>query len=136
VWLVFKSDQGFAMPRLSIIAVVSALALGACQAGGEPAEPVASQSPALAAAPSQLAETASPAGSSDAAGDECGADKVAARWLNALPTDEVKADIAARVGDRPIRYYSQGDPITMDFNAARLNVESGPDGRIKLFRCG
>jgi hypothetical protein len=84
-------------------------------------------------------ETASPsltASPSEAAGDECGAGEVAGRWLNALPTDDVKADIAAKVGDRPIRYYTQGDPITMDFNAARLNVESGPDGRIKLFRCG
>jgi len=39
-------------------------------------------------------------------------------------------------GERPIRYYTRGDPITMDFSAARLNVELGADGRIKLFRCG
>jgi hypothetical protein len=112
--------------------------LGACQAGSEPAETVASQSPEPAAASSQVAEAASPslAAASEAAGDECGASKVSGRWLNALPTDDVKADIAAKVGDRPIRYYTQGDPITMDFNPARLNVESGADGRIKLFRCG
>jgi len=72
-----------------------------------------------------------------AVGDDagCGADKVG-EWLNALPTEDVKADIAATVGDRPIRYYTQGDPITMDFSPARLNVELGKDGRIKLFRCG
>jgi hypothetical protein len=52
------------------------------------------------------------------------------------PTVVVKTDIAAIVGERPIRYYTQGDPITMDFNADRLNVELGADGRIKLFRCG
>ena len=65
----------------------------------------------------------------------CGADKLG-RWLNVLPTDPVKTEIAATVGDRPIRYYTQGDPITMDFSPARLNVELGKDGRIKRFRCG
>ena len=65
----------------------------------------------------------------------CGADKLD-RWLNVLPTDTVKADIAAQVGERPIRYYTQGDPVTLDFIPSRLNVELGKDGRIKLFRCG
>ena len=65
----------------------------------------------------------------------CGADKLG-RWLNVLPTETVKTEIAATVGERPIRYYTQGDPITMDFSQSRLNVELGADGRIKLFRCG
>ncbi len=127
------------MRRFSAATPVLAPALGACHAASEPAESSTSPSPEPTAAPSQPTETASPsliAGPSEAAGDECGAGKVSGRWLNALPTDDAKADIAAKVGDRPIRYYTQGDPITMDFNAARLNVESGPDGRIKLFRCG
>ena len=29
-----------------------------------------------------------------------------------------------------------GDVVTLDFSPARLNVELGEDGRIKLFRCG
>ena len=66
---------------------------------------------------------------------DCGADLLD-RWLNVLPTDDVKAQIAATVGERPIRYYTQGDPITLDFNPSRLNAELGVDGRIKLFRCG
>jgi hypothetical protein len=53
-----------------------------------------------------------------------------------LPTEDVKAEIAASVGERRIRYYAQGEPITMDFSPTRLNVELGADGRIKLFRCG
>ncbi len=65
----------------------------------------------------------------------CGADKLS-RWLNVLPTADVKAEIAKSVGERPIRYYAKGDPIMMDFRAARLNAELGVDGRIKLFRCG
>jgi hypothetical protein len=66
---------------------------------------------------------------------DCGAEKVG-KWLNALPTAEVKADIANLVGERAIRYYTQGDAVTMDFSPTRLNVELGADGRIKLFRCG
>ena len=58
------------------------------------------------------------------------------RWLGALPTQSVKAEIAARVGDRPIRYFTVGDPITMDFNPQRLNVELRSDGRIGRFWCG
>lgn len=81
----------------------------------------AGQAPATAATPADA--------------DTCGASKLD-RWLNVLPTDDVKAEIAETVGERPIRYYTQGDPITMDFSEARLNVELGPDGRIKLFRCG
>ena len=65
----------------------------------------------------------------------CGADKLA-RWLNVLPTDDVKARIAATVGERRIRYIGPGDAVTMDFSPSCLNVELGEDGRIKLFRCG
>jgi hypothetical protein len=67
--------------------------------------------------------------------DACGAGKLG-RWLNVLPTEDVKREIAATVGERPIRYYTEGDPITMDFNPGRLNAELGADGRIKRFRCG
>jgi hypothetical protein len=72
----------------------------------------------------------------EAANDSCGASKVRARWSNALPTEDVKADIAKRVGERRIRYYTDGDPITMDYSEERLNVVLGKDGRIAEFRCG
>ena len=68
--------------------------------------------------------------------DNCDAGKVRARWTNALPTAEAKAAIAEAVGDRPIRYYTEGDPITMDYSEDRLNVVLGKDGRIAEFRCG
>lgn len=67
--------------------------------------------------------------------DACGAGELGP-WLNLLPTATVKNEIAEAAGERPIRYYTEGDPVTMDYNAARLNVELGPDGRIKRFRCG
>jgi hypothetical protein len=65
----------------------------------------------------------------------CGAEKLA-NWRNVLPTEEVKAEIAATVGERPIRYIAPGDAVTMDFSPSRLNVELGEDGRIVRFRCG
>lgn len=111
------------MPR-AIVGAILIAALAGC-AGVEREEQIASGN-ADATPPLEAAEA-------DAAA--CGADKLG-RWLNVLPTDEVKADIAMTVGERRIRYYAQGDPITMDFSPARLNVELGADGRIKLFRCG
>lgn len=107
-------------PILAAALVVPALA--ACSPGGT-GDPVTPAS-------EPAAEPATDAGDST-----CGADKLG-RWLNVLPTEDMKAEIAAAVGERRIRYYTQGDPITLDFNPARLNVELGEDGRIKLFRCG
>ena len=130
------------MPRSAQAAFLIAC-LAACEpeVPDEPAAPAATETAAEATATStsterSQAETTQAPGSTDADDSDCGADKVAPRWLNALPTDDVKQEIVATVGERPIRYYAQGDPITMDFNPARLNVELGEDGRIKVFRCG
>ena len=67
--------------------------------------------------------------------DECGANLVS-RYIGSAASPEVRASIAARVGERPIRYYTAGDPVTMDFNPARLNVELYSNGRIARLRCG
>jgi hypothetical protein len=53
-----------------------------------------------------------------------------------LPTETVKEEIASTAGHSRIRYIAPGDVVTMDFRPDRLNVETGEDGRIKLFRCG
>src|SRR5688572_18591277 len=128
------------MYRPFLAAALLIASLAACQAEGteEPVIPEATEAAAENAAvstptPDPQADSARESGEADDSG--CGADKLD-RWLNVLPTDDVKAEIAATVGERPIRYYGQGDPITMDFSPARLNVELGADGRIKLFRCG
>ena len=79
---------------------------------------------------------AAAARNSDEADDSgCGADKLD-RWLNVLPTDDVKAAISDAVGQRPIRYIAPGDAVTLDFSPSRLNVDLGEDGRIMRFRCG
>jgi hypothetical protein len=72
-------------------------------------------------------------GEADPAG--CGADKLG-KFLNLLPTGDVKTQIQATVGaDIAIRYIAPGDVVTQDLRANRLNVETGEDGRIKQFRC-
>lgn len=127
-------------PRIAFCAV-AALLMSACEAGGEPSEPeptdsAASPSPEQRAIPSQPGETASPALNEEKpAADECGADKLG-RWLNVLPTETVKTEIRETVGHDRIRYIAPGDVVTMDLRPDRLNVETGVDGRIKLFRCG
>src|SRR5688572_21683054 len=105
----------------SLVACILIAALASCDAAstGEPAAPEGT-APATetAAIPDTIPQP--PAATSVTSGGEaddnqCGADKLA-RWLNVLPTDDVKAEILETVGERPIRYYSQGDPITMDFS--------------------
>jgi hypothetical protein len=127
--------------RFPLFAAVLLIApLGACGSDASDTLP-ATETPTEAASPTETppetpptdaAPAATGAGTSEST---CGADKLG-RWLNVLPSEDMKAEIAAAVGERPIRYYTQGDPITMDFSEARLNVELGVDGRIKLFRCG
>lgn len=130
--------------RTLFAALLLTLPLLACQAqsDGEPVEPATSETaksvPPVAepSSPSNSLRDATPTPQGAQASDDCGAGEVDQRWSNSLPTTDVKAAIAEAVGDRPIRYYTQGDPITMDFNPERLNVELGADGRIKAFRCG
>lgn len=125
----------------SIATTILLVALAACQQnepsntpsptpalaqGNEMPTPATGEPGAIAPPTTETAERAA---------DECGAGKLD-RWLNVLPTDTVKAEIAATVGDRPIRYYGPDDAITMDYSAERLNAELGEDGRIKRFRCG
>lgn len=78
--------------------------------------------------------TATPA-FSPPADDQCGAAELA-RYAGAQATDEVRATIAARLGDRRVRYIAPGDAVTMDYAPSRLNVELGEDGRIVRLRCG
>jgi hypothetical protein len=73
-------------------------------------------------------------GKSDGA-DTCDAKQLDI-FLNGLSATEVRMSISNRAGDRPVRYYTEGDPLTMDHNPQRLNVELGKDTRIKRFWCG
>ena len=129
------------MPRYPCLLPLMALALGlsACDAGGDAEQPNPAATTTEAAAttnPENPADEASPAMNADEPdAAECGADKLD-RWLNVLPTETVKAEIREAVGHDRIRYIAPGDAVTMDLRPDRLNVETGVDGRIKLFRCG
>ena len=129
------------MPRYPCLLPLMALALGlsACDAGGDAEQPNPAATTTEAAAttnPENPADEASPAMNADEPdAAECGADELD-RWLNVLPTETVKAEIRDAVGHDRIRYIAPGDAVTMDLRPDRLNVETGVDGRIKLFRCG
>lgn len=114
------------------------IALAGCDSGeSEPVpEPSQAIAPEMRSVPEAPEETASPSlNEAEPAAEECGADKLA-RWLNLLPTSDVKDAIRVAVGHERIRYIEPGDVVTMDLRPDRLNVETGVDGRIKLFRCG
>ena len=125
-----------------LLAVLLIAALAGCGADGErePGAPEAAASSTESGIPDTIPEpadavAAATQNSAEADDAACGADKLG-RWLNVLPTDDVKAAISEAVGERPVRYIAPGDAVTMDFSPSRLNVELGADGRIKLFRCG
>ena len=103
---------------------------GNAPAATEPSASVAQSVPDVEQMPATPETTAS-----EPEADECGAGKLG-RWLNVLPTETVKAEIVEAVGHDRVRYIEPGGMVTMDFVPDRLNVETGVDGRIKLFRCG
>ena len=129
------------MPRYPCLLPLMAFALGlsACDAGADAEQPNPAAATTEAAAttnPENPEDEASPAMNADEPdAADCGADKLD-RWLNVLPTETVKAEIREAVGHDRIRYIAPGDAVTMDLRPDRLNVETGVDGRIKLFRCG
>ena len=129
------------MPRHPCLLPLMAFALGlsACDAGGDAKHPNPAATTTEAAAttnPENPEDEASPAMNADEPdAADCGVDKLD-RWLNVLPTETVKAEIRDAVGHDRIRYIAPGDAVTMDLRPDRLNVETGVDGRIKLFRCG
>lgn len=138
------------MHRWIMVAATVSLALSACtvdETGSEPSEtagPATGETAMVPAPPANGASPAAAAQTTNAApaeapgkpeGDTCGVDQVKG-WLGAQPTADIKAQIAKAAGDRPIRYYTEGEPVTMDYSEARLNVVLGKDGRISEFRCG
>jgi len=119
------------------LVLIASIALTACQGETDPS-PTASEAsnPRERTVPAIPGETASPSlNQAEPAADECNADKLG-RWLNLIPTPEVKDAIREAVGHDRIRYIEPGSVVTMDLRPDRLSVETGEDGRIKLFRCG
>ncbi len=74
--------------------------------------------------------TAAPADQPPPGGSECPADTL--QHLVGAP-EQAARDLAP---EGPVRIFRTGDALTMDFNAARLNIEIGADGRIAAVTCG
>jgi predicted methyltransferase len=79
-----------------------------------------------------------PVGSEAAArpdADACGAGRVASavgKRLDAALREQLQRESSARA----MRIYKTGDPVTMDFNPTRLNVETDAAGTIVAVSCG
>lgn len=122
-------------PLVAAALLIAPLAGCGSEDTGEPPEhtkAIATPAPSAEAAVTEAPTKSTRKRGNDAA---CGADKVG-RWRNALPTGEVMLAIGQAAGEPTMRYYNQGEPITQDLRAGRLNVEIGADGRIKRFHCG
>lgn len=124
----------------------SSAAPAAAAPAGEPraaapageARAMATGSPGSSPAPVP-AETPMPGNSepipAEAPDRACGADK-AARFVGRKATPAVRAEVAAAVGERPIRWIGPGDVVTMDFSETRLNMMLDDGGTITAARCG
>lgn len=67
-------------------------------------------------------------------GTKCDAN--AAMALIGRPADEATAEAQRLSGAGAVRRYRTGDPVTMDFRADRLNVETDAAGTIVKLSCG
>jgi hypothetical protein len=122
--------------RIAVLLMAGAALVAGCQAQTTGAEPEPAETAATKTVPQPPADEGTPqVNANEPDASECGADRLA-RWLNVLPTETVREEIREAVGHDRIRYIAPGDMVTMDFRPDRLNVETGDDGRIKLFRCG
>lgn len=124
------------MSRSFYVLAGAAVALAACHSKPQPAAAPTPREAALAAA-AVTTPVPAPVPRAIATPDPtpCGVGKLA-RFLNLLPTETAKAQIASVAGDRPIRYINVTENDSIGPEPKRLNVETGADGRIKRFSCG
>lgn len=67
--------------------------------------------------------------------DACHA-ALASRFIKARATPTLRRTIEAIARPRRIRWIALGQPITLDYDPARLNVILSEAGRITAMRCG
>ncbi|WP_199258441.1 I78 family peptidase inhibitor [Paracoccus binzhouensis] len=95
----------------------------------KPILPVLMLSPLLAAGCVPEPTAPEPAVPPAAAEDGCGASRYLPLIGQTGPTISVPANT-------PYRSYKTGDPVTMDFNPARLNFEHDETGKLVRVSCG
>jgi hypothetical protein len=122
------------MIRLPLSIAFAAFALAAC---GAPApdeqEQTLAQSEQRAAEAAQPASAAAPTVNVDAT--RC--DALQAQWTAGKPVGDAEAEQARKdAGATSVRVLKPGQPVTMDFNGARLNIEVDEKGIGVSVRCG
>lgn len=112
-----------AMNKAFAFAVFASLALAACAppvAAPDEQEQAAAQSAQRAAAAAQPATNATSLASANAG--SC--DATQAQWVVGKPVAEADAEQARQdAGAANVRVIKPGMPVTMDFNASRLDIE-------------
>ncbi|MFC3568997.1 I78 family peptidase inhibitor [Paracoccus sp. TOH] len=95
----------------------------------KPILPVVMLAPLLAAACVPESTAPEPAAPPAIADDSCGASRYLPLIGQTGPTISVPANT-------PYRSYKTGDPVTMDYNPARLNFEHDKTGKLVRVSCG
>ncbi|MFT3761669.1 MAG: I78 family peptidase inhibitor [Pseudoxanthomonas sp.] len=119
-------------PLWPAVAVVSALVLAACDTPA-PDE----QEQALAQSEQRAAEAAQPAAAEAAPADAASCDPLQAQWTVGKPVADADAEQARKdAGATRVRILKPGQPITLEFDAARLDIEVDENGVGVSVRCG
>ena len=110
------------MKNLSLV-LVAGLALMACSPSTEP-------TPATPVEPSAAAPTEPTPPADPAAADTCNM----AQYMTLV--GKPATDPAVPAASTTVRIIKPGDQVTMDFNAARLNIDVDAAGNVSGLRCG
>lgn len=121
------------MSRLLLpVAAVFFLGLAACAAPSTD-----EQEQALAQAEQRAAEAAEPAPVMAESADAASCDPLQAQWVVGKPVGESEAEQARKdAGAKSARILKPGQVVTMEFNAARLNIDVDEKGIGVATRCG
>ena len=116
--------------RLIVISLATVAVLAACTEQAPPAAP-ADEAPAPAATDPRPTPPATNDPATPAPTDACGA---AGRqdWIG-----RARSDLPSAPAGADWRIYETGQPVTMDYNAGRLNIEIDPDSQTVIrLSCG
>ena len=123
--------------RLIIVSLATAVALAACTEQASPSAPAddAAPTPTPAPAPAPAEPRPAPPTPGDPAtpapADECGAAELKG-WIG-----RERSSLPPEPAGAVWRIYETGQPVTMDYNASRLNIEIDPASqKVVRLTCG
>lgn len=91
---------------------------------------------AIVAAAVMLAGCTTMDGAAPATPAPAACDAAAVQALIGKSAASVQAEAKRRAGAALVRTYETGSPVTMDYRADRLNIETGANGAIVKLSCG